>query len=303
MTFWLDVDTGIDDAVALLAAAGVLPGERFGWVTTVAGNVGLDKVVPNTLRVMAAAGRADVPVFTGADRPLVRDAVDAAYAHGKTGLGSVALPEASAGPAGDLRAAIDRLAAAPDGSVTLVATGPLTNIALVCRIAPDLVRRKLAATVWMGGGRGLGNITAAAEFNAFADPEAAAIALADLSPVVVVDLRTTRAASLTAAEVDALGALGTARGRLAGDLLRDPAYAAGPRVTDRVIVHDAVALLCAVYPGAMFSTTRQPLAVDLSHGPSYGATLVGAKADGPAADMPDEPRREVFVQLLREALA
>jgi pyrimidine-specific ribonucleoside hydrolase len=302
VNYWLDVDTGIDDAVALLAAAGALEAERFAWVSTVAGNVALPAVVENTRRILAAAGREDVAVYVGADRPLVRDAVDAAYAHGASGLGSVSLSAATRAPAGDLRDLLSRLEAAPDASVTLVPTGPLTNIALLCRLAPALMQRKVARTVWMGGGRGLGNITVAAEFNAFADPEAAAIVLAVLEPVTVVDLNTTRAAALRRAEVADLGRAGSPLARLACRLLEDPQYGGGPSADDRVVVHDAVALLEAVRPGAMFSTTRLAVEVDLSHGPSYGATLVGRKARGPTADWPLEPVRERFAALLAEAL-
>lgn len=303
MFYWLDVDTGIDDAVALLAAAGTLKGETFAWITTVAGNVGLGAVQENTRRVMAAAGRDDVPVYIGVDGPLVRDVVDAAYAHGTSGLGSVALPPASRPPAGDLRAALARLEAMEDKSVVLVPTGPLTNIAILCRLAPDVMRAKIARTVWMGGGRGRGNVTVAAEFNAYADPEAVAIVLDVLSPVTVVDLNTTHAAVLTRDEVAALESIGTPLSRLARQLLEDPAYGGSPASAGRVIVHDAVAFLEALHPGAMFDTERLPVQVDLSHGPSYGATLVGRKAKGPMADWPGAPRRERFVELLREALS
>lgn len=302
LVYWLDVDTGMDDAVALLAACGSLPGGRFAWISTVAGNVGLDAVFDNTLRVMAAAGRGDVAVYVGADGPLVRDRVDATYAHGVSGLGSVVLPLADRPPAGGLRAMLDHLEATDDGSVVLVATGPLTNIALLCRLAPGIMRAKIARTVWMGGGRGRGNVTVAAEFNAYADPEAVAVALDVLAPVTVVDLVTTHALALSRDEVASLDSLGTLRGSLARRLLDDPAYGGGSGPADRVVVHDAVAFLEALHPGVMFETARLPVQVDLSHGPSYGATWVGGKARGPVADWPGVPARERFVEMLRAAL-
>jgi inosine-uridine nucleoside N-ribohydrolase len=300
MGYWLDVDTGIDDAVALLAAAGAVPAGGWAWVSAVAGNVGLDAVVDNTLRVLAAAGRDEVPVFRGADRPLVRRRVDAAYAHGESGLGGVALPPPRRAPEGDLLALAARLAEVPDGSLTLVATGPLTNIALLCRLAPDLVRRKVARTVWMGGGRGRGNVTAAAEFNAYADPEAAAVVLEALAPVAVVDLVATHAAHLTPDEVRGLARLGS-RGALACALLEDPAY--GGARAGGVVVHDAVALLAAIHPGELFEFRPAPVEVDLSRGPSYGATLAGPKVHGPEALWPTAPDRERFAALLAAALA
>lgn len=304
MQYWLDVDTGIDDAVALLAAAGLLRGPALAFVSAVAGNVGLAAVLENTRRVLAAAGRDDVDVYAGADRPIVRPVVDASYVHGPSGLGAVVLPAATRPPAGGLLALLARLEAAADGTLCLVATGPLTNIALIARLAPDVVRRKVARTVWMGGGRGLGNVTVAAEFNAFADPEAAAIALDVLAPVTVVDLRTTHRAYLTPAEVRDLGRLSGVLGPLARRVLEDPAYG-GPHPGHEqrhVVVHDAVALLEAVRPGTMFAVRRERVEVDLSGGPSYGATLVGAKARGPESDWPETPDRARFAALLAEAL-
>lgn len=260
----------------------------------------LASVFVNTRKVLTAAGRADVPVFRGADRPLVRPRVDAAYAHGATGLGSVGLPPGENPCAGDLLALVRRLEGCPDGGICLVATGPLTNVALLARLAPELLRRKVDRTVWMGGGQGLGNITPAAEFNAFADPEAVSVVLEALSPVTMVQLGTTRVAYLTRAEVRDLGDLGP-RGQLARILLEDPAYG-GMSHPDRVIVHDAVALLEALRPGDLFGSRREPVEIDLSGGPSYGATLMGLGARGPYADISGEPDRERFVLRLREAL-
>lgn len=301
MEYWLDVDTGIDDAIALLAAAGDMPqASVLGLVSTVAGNVDLASVYANTRAVLTAAGRADVPVFRGADTPLVRPRIDAAYVHGATGLGGVHLPAGENPDAGDLVALLRTLEGRPDGTVCLVATGPLTNVALLARLAPDVVRRKVGRTVWMGGGRGLGNTTPAAEFNAFADPEAVAVVLSVLTPVTVVQLGTTRLAYLTGSDVRELEGLGP-RGRLARALLEDPAYGGMSR-PDRVIVHDAVAFLEALHPGDLFETRREPVQVDLSGGPSYGATLMGRHALGPEADISGEPRRERFVTRLREAL-
>jgi inosine-uridine nucleoside N-ribohydrolase len=305
MMHWLDVDTGIDDAVALLAAAGLLPASALGFVSAVAGNVALPHVVENTRRVLAAAGRGDVDVYAGADRPLVRPMVDAAYVHGESGLGAVTLPVATRPVAGGLLDLLERLRTLDDRSLCLVATGPLTNVALLCRLAPDVLRRTVARTVWMGGGRGIGNITVAAEFNAFADPEAAAIALDVLAPVTVVDLNTTHRAYLTPEEVAALGRLPGALGPLAQRVLEDPVYG-GPHPgheDHHVVVHDAVALLEAVRPGSMFALRRERVAVDLSGGPSYGATLVGRKANGPEADWPEAPDRARFAALLAEALS
>ena len=300
MEYWLDVDTGIDDAIALLAASRLLPGGTFRWVSTVAGNVTLENVLDNTRRVLAQAGRDDVPVFRGADRPLVRERVDAAYVHGDSGLGSVRLPPPTRPTEGDLTDLLRRLREVEDGSLCLVATGPLTNIALLARTSPDLFARKVVRTVWMGGGKGLGNITPAAEFNAFADPEAASVALKVLSPVTVVHLGTTHSAYLEARDTEDFAGRGRL-GRLARALLTDPAYS-GTSTRERIIVHDAVALLEAVFPGALFETSRERLEVDLSGGPGYGATLLARHATAPEVDWSGPPDRKRFVERLGLAL-
>src|ERR1700734_3186399 len=168
----LDCDPGIDDALAIAFAAGS-PGIELAGITTVAGNVGLAKTTANALSVAAFAGL-DVPVTPGSAVPLMRPALDAGHVHGDSGLGGAVLPP-SARAAGAEHATdfiIDTLAASP-GEITLVATGPLTNIALAVRREPRLADW-VQGFVIMGGSAGRGNVTPAAEYNIWADPEAAA---------------------------------------------------------------------------------------------------------------------------------
>ncbi len=175
----LDVDTGVDDACALLFAARH-PGLDLRAVSCVAGNTDVDAVVANTLLVLEAAGRSDVPVARGAERPLLDPARPARHVHGDDGMGDLGWPRAAG--AADPRHAVELLrdvllAAAADGEpVTLVPLAPLTNIALLLRSYPR-VAAGLARIVFMGGAALVGNATAAAEFNIFHDPEAAAIVL------------------------------------------------------------------------------------------------------------------------------
>ena len=175
----LDVDTGVDDACALLLAA-LHPDLDLRAVTCVGGNAGLDDVVANTLTVLDACDRRDVPVAAGAARPLLEEPVDARHVHGDDGMGDLDWPRSTRSPEGRHAVELLRdvlLQAAQDGDpVTLVPLAPMTNIALLLRTYPE-VARGLRRIVFMGGAAHVGNATASAEFNVFHDPEAAAITL------------------------------------------------------------------------------------------------------------------------------
>ncbi len=227
----LDVDTGIDDAFALLYALAA-PGAELIGVAAVAGNVSLAKAARNTRAVLALAGRSEVPVWEGAAAPLMGHVEDASDVHGDTGLGRAVLPEPPPG-APDAPHAVDALLAvshAHAGELVLVATGPLTNIALAVARDPSLPRR-LARFVLMGGSfRVGGNTTAAAEFNIWYDPEAArmvfrAFAEAGAAPAILVGLDVTRQTLLSEAYLDGLvkRCAGTPRGPALTTFLRDAA--------------------------------------------------------------------------------
>jgi purine nucleosidase len=169
----LDVDTGIDDALAI-ALALADPRAEVVAVTTLAGNIGVDQVLVNTLKVLNFLGADHVPVHRGASKPLVRHLRDGQYFHGRDGLGEADIP-AIERPLGPDRgpAAIIRLARERPGEVTLVCQGPLTNLAIALNVAPELPSL-LKSVVVMGGAFGIaGNVTPHAEFNIHADPEAA----------------------------------------------------------------------------------------------------------------------------------
>jgi inosine-uridine nucleoside N-ribohydrolase len=177
----LDVDTGVDDACALLLAA-LHPALDLRAVTCAGGNTSLANVVANTLTVLETCGRTDVPVAGGANGPLLEAAVDARHVHGDDGMGDLDWPR-STRSAGErhavelLRDVLLEAAEGPeDGRLTLVPLAPLTNIALLLRTYPDAARG-LRRIVFMGGAADVGNATASAEFNVFHDPEAAAIVL------------------------------------------------------------------------------------------------------------------------------
>lgn len=210
----IDTDPGQDDAVALLLAL-ASPELEVRAVTAVAGNVPLDLTARNARVVCELAGRPDVPVYAGADRPLVRPLVTAEYVHGRTGLDGADLPE----PRMPLQAehAADFLARAlreaDPGTLTLCTLGPLTNVALALRQAPDIVPR-IREIVLMGGGFSEGgNATPAAEFNIYVDPQAAEAVFTSGVPLTMLPLDVTHQALIRPRHLERLRALGT---RVAG---------------------------------------------------------------------------------------
>jgi pyrimidine-specific ribonucleoside hydrolase len=251
----LDCDPGHDDAVAIVLAL-ARPELRLLAITTVAGNAPLDRTTRNALRVLTLIGRTDIPVAAGAERPLVRDPWVPGAFHGDSGLDGADLPEPAVGPvpiaALELASALLREAGE---RVTLVATGPLTNVALLLRAAPAL-RDRIAAISLMGGSLGEGNSTAAAEFNIWADPEAAAIVFESGIPIRMAGLDVTHQALVLPADIARLDALGTRPGRVFADLMRFFAIHHRDRYGwDGPPVHDAVAVAWLVEPDLVGSMT------------------------------------------------
>jgi len=279
MPIILDVDTGVDDACALLLAA-LHPDVELRAVTCVSGNASVDDVVRNTLKVLDVAGRPDVPVARGAARPLLEPAGDARHVHGEDGMADLGWPASQRH--NDGRNAVELLrdllsqavSGEPAGRITLVPLAPLTNIALLLRTYPE-VAGGLREIVFMGGAAQVGNATASAEFNVWHDPEAAAIVLesaAELDiPVVMYGLDVfydVRVSREEAAELIAVGSRGPAE--LAGRLI---AYQC-----ERFGQHDATigdaGAVCAVIDRLGLATMRLPVRVELAGAYSRGRTIV-----------------------------
>ncbi|MGV8929550.1 MAG: nucleoside hydrolase [Brevundimonas sp.] len=217
----IDCDPGVDDAVALMLAFGSQAFDLLA-VTAVGGNVPVEKTARNARILRQIAGREDVPVFMGADRPLRREPAGAGAFHGTEGLGDMAPfePEAGCAEGHAADAIIDLVMGRPPRTVALAVLGPLTNLALALRKVPALAAR-LGPVAIMGGARSEGgNITASAEFNIWADPEAAAEVLAGGCDAVLFGLDATHQVRATNARMAALEGIGTPMGDTTASMMR-----------------------------------------------------------------------------------
>jgi purine nucleosidase len=277
-TIILDCDPGIDDALAIAFAHGHAGLELTG-ITTVAGNVGLVRTTENALAVSEFVGAAGTPVTAGCATPLVRPALDAREVHGESGLGGAKLPApvhaARNGYAIDY--IIDTVRAAP-GEITLVATGPLTNIAMAVRKEPMLTHW-VKDFVIMGGSSGRGNVTPAAEYNIWADPEAAAAVFGAGWTVTVLGLDVTMKTGATPATLARMGQLGS----LGAELLL-PALSQYHSVSEPggPAVHDVCAVVYVAEP-SLFGLRTARIEVETAGRLTSGMTVTDFEADNPNA--------------------
>ena len=294
----LDCDPGHDDAIALLLALGSDELELRG-VTTVAGNQTLEKTTANAIRVLELAGRAEIPVAAGAGRPLVREPRVAADVHGDTGLDGPDLPPPQADPSP--QHAVDFLAERVDGA-TLVATGPLTNVALLLARYPEATPERI---VLMGGAIAEGNVTPAAEFNIWADPEAAQRVFTSGLDVTMVGLDVTHRALVTPAHASQLRETGRI-GTVVAELLEF--YGGFHRSVygwDGSPIHDAVAVAHVIDPG-LLELERLNVRIDTESELCRGRTVVDLwRRTGlePTANVAVGIDSERFVDLLLQRLA
>ena len=247
----IDTDPGVDDAFALLLAMRS-PELKIEAITPVAGNVSLEVTLPNALRMVEIAGRTDIPVAAGAKTPLVRRLVTAAYAHGENGLGGAVFPEPTTKPVDEPAAEIiRRIIRKYPGEVTLITIGPLTNIAAALASDSDLAGM-VRGLVMMGGSLSGGNITPAAEFNIYVDPEAARMVFQSGIPITMVGLDVTRKTALTEEHVAKLSAgkspVSQAAAKIAAKAIehtRAQGFLVGPNM------HDSLALAAFLDPSIL----------------------------------------------------
>jgi inosine-uridine nucleoside N-ribohydrolase len=284
----LDCDPGHDDVLAIFLAAHAA--ELVG-VSAVSGNAPLRYTLRNALLACQLA-QVNVPVHAGAAKPLTRPAKHAAHIHGADGLGGPELPElrrqADAKPA--VRALLDAAEARDD--LNLVAVGPLTNVGLALALEPDLATRLKSISV-MGGATTVGNVTATAEFNIWADPEAAAIVFSSGANVIMADLDLTHQFLIDRKRVGEVRALGGTVARFAADLLgffvdayeQTYAEAIGP-------LHDPCSVLAVTHPH-LFESVSRHVAVEQYGELTRGMTVV----DGRTGGMPKAPNTQVLTRI------
>ncbi len=295
----IDCDPGHDDAIAILLALASPEVELLG-VTTVAGNATLAHTTANAIRVLDFAGRPDIPVAAGAARPWVQDPFTASGTHGATGLDGPELPPPSRDP--DPRHAIDLIAelvAASAKPVTLVPTGPMTNAGLFLARHPEIAER-LDRIVLMGGSIGLGNVTPSAEFNIWADPEAARRLFTSGLDVTMVGLDVTHQALITPADAARLRAAGRAS-RLVAELV--DFYGRAHTHMQGSPIHDAVAVAELIDPTML---TLAQVHIDVDCGPlCRGRTVVDLEGvtGGPKTCRVATAIRPGFADFLAERLA
>jgi purine nucleosidase len=277
----LDCDPGHDDAIAMMLAWGS-PAIDLVAVTTVHGNQTIEKVTRNALAVARVAGITGVPFAAGAHRPLVRVPEVAAAIHGESGLDGPTLPSPAFEP--DARHAVDLIidvvTAAPAGTITLVPTGALTNIALAVRKEPRIAGR-VKEVVLMGGGYHGGNWSAASEFNIAIDPEAAHIVFNESWKLTMVGLDLTHQALATPDVVAAIAAVDTAPARFVGELLE---FFGTTYLTTQGFehppVHDPCAVALVIDPTVM-DVVKVPLDIELRGSLTLGMTVADFRSPAP----------------------
>lgn len=268
----MDCDPGIDDGIALAYAAAHQDEIELLAVTTFAGNQTIDKVTKNALELVDFYGL-KVPVARGQERPLVKEVIHAEEFHGETGLGHCVLPETGTKAASDnavffIREILDDL---PEGQqVTFIETAPMTNFALLLRVFPE-VKDKIRRIVFMGGAVKGGNVTPAAEFNIYADPEAAKIVFEAGIPLVMCGLDATMKCNLTRNQIMKLCQSGNPVARACGDMA---GYVLENSSKYRCVasIHDAVPFMYLLHP-EFFKMEKAILDVDCSDGAGRGAML------------------------------
>jgi purine nucleosidase len=272
----IDTDPGQDDAVAILFALGASDRLDLRAITAVAGNVPLSLTAKNARLVLGWANRTDIPVYAGCPRPLVREPVTAEHVHGETGLAGVPLDEPKVelanGHAVDFLTKV--LVNAWPATITLCLLGPMTNLAAALVQEPE-IRHGINEVVLMGGGCQVrGNVTPTAEFNIYADPEAAAVVFGSGIPIVVMPLDVTHQVPATKERVSRLESLGNRAGALIAALLRSHGLIDSKKMgTDGAPLHDPTVIAYLLQP-SLFSGRKVNVTVETRGEFTVGETVV-----------------------------
>ena len=299
----IDCDPGVDDAIALFMA---LAADNLDVkaITVVAGNQTLDKTSINALKLMECAG-SDIPVAKGAADPLVRELFTAAHVHGESGLGNVVLPEPKKGFSS--KSACDTIyeeALKSEQKLLIIALGPLTNIAVTLLKYPD-IKERLERIILMGGSCGCGNDTPAAEFNIYADPEAARIVFESGVPITMVGLDVTHKALIYPEEVRYASQVGNpvveTTEKLLGHMMKISMKYFG---FEGAIMHDPLAVAYAIDPGVL-KTEKYHVDIETKGIYTSGKTVVdiyGVTGKEPTIDVGIEIDRDRFAALFKRLM-
>jgi len=270
----IDTDPGVDDAQAIMMAL-AHPEVQVEAITTVAGNGSLERTTGNACIILDVL-EWDVPVYAGCSRALVADPIDASFVHGQDGLGDSDYPRSTRKVADEHAVqALVRMANASPGELTLAAIGPLTNLALATRLDPTLPDKYRRLVVMGGAIRGMGNETAAAEFNVYADPEAAAIVLDAWPGLTLVSWETALAHPLTAEQLEALMAIDSPRAEFFQRITRRPVEIIEQLLGVRAwFVADVLAVAVALEPDIVRKAEAHYVQVELAGQHTRGETVV-----------------------------
>lgn len=302
----IDCDPGLDDAIALAMALSSAELDVKA-ITTSAGNQTPEKTLHNALGLLTLMKREDIPVAAGAAAPLMRELVIADYVHGKTGMGNTHLPTPTLKPVG--QSAVELIASLLRSSpepITLVVTGPMTNIALLLAQHPEL-KGNIERIVFMGGGMNAGNTTPVAEFNIFVDPEAAEMVLKSGVPLTMAGLNVTHQALVLPQDIERIRQIDNPVAQAVAEMLDFylPLYLSHPRGLPGAAMHDPCTIAWLLAP-QLFSSIERWVGVETKGEYTQGMTVVDLfqQTGKPAnVEVLTAVDREGFIDLLAERVA